>query len=110
MLTFNGIGILVGLILGKPVGILLFSYLSVLFKFSTLPEKLRFKHLIGVAVLGGIGFTMSIFITLLAFDTDDFIEQSKIAVMISSVISALMGLAILKLTFKESFADEPNDQ
>jgi NhaA family Na+:H+ antiporter len=100
LLQSNSLGILAGLTLGKPVGILLFSYLSIIFKLASLPEGLKLKQILGAGFLGGIGFTMSIFITLLAFDNDTLIEQSKIAIMVSSLIAGCIGFVLLKFSLK----------
>lgn len=96
LLVSNSLGICLGLLLGKPVGIVGFSYLSIKMKFTSLPSDLNLRQLSGAGFLGGIGFTMSIFIILLAFRDHDVIEQSKIAVMISSLIAGAIGFIILK--------------
>lgn len=101
LLSSNSLGIAAGLIAGKPVGILLFSSLSVFFRLSSIPEGLNFKHLAGAGFLGGIGFTMSIFITLLAFDDVSLIEHSKIAIMLSSLIAGCTGFMILAISLKK---------
>jgi NhaA family Na+:H+ antiporter len=95
------IGIALGLLLGKPIGICLFSFLSVKLKISKLPNDLNWKSIIGVSFLGGIGFTMSIFITLLAFSDDEHITNSKIMILVSSLLAALIGLLFLKFSFKK---------
>ncbi|HEY5917534.1 MAG TPA: Na+/H+ antiporter NhaA, partial [Chryseolinea sp.] len=84
LFQLNSYGIIAGLLIGKPLGITLFSYLSVWMKVTKLRVALNFGQVIGAGFLGGIGFTMSIFITLLAFEDAAYIEQSKIVVMISS--------------------------
>lgn len=96
------IGIVLGLLVGKPIGIWLFSYLSVKFKISELPTDLNWKSILGVSFLGGIGFTMSIFITLLAFSDGEHIDNSKIMILISSLIAGIIGLIFLKSTIKNS--------
>ncbi|HYF67403.1 MAG TPA: Na+/H+ antiporter NhaA [Ohtaekwangia sp.] len=96
LLTTNSMGIMGGLILGKPLGIVIFSYLSIRFKLTTLPGDFNYKQMIGVGFLGGIGFTMSIFISILAFDDDALVQQSKIAVMLASLVTGLVGYLILK--------------
>jgi NhaA family Na+:H+ antiporter len=98
LLSSNSLGIALGLLAGKPLGILLFSYLSIRLKISSMPEGLDFKQMAGAGFLGGIGFTMSIFITLLAFNQDDIIEQSKIAIMVSSLLAGCIGYCVLKFT------------
>ena len=96
----NSIGIIFGLILGKPLGIWILSYLGVTLGLCILPKGLQWKNIFGAGILGGIGFTMSIFITLLAFDNDSDIVNSKIAILIASFIAAITGFVILKLTLK----------
>jgi Na+:H+ antiporter, NhaA family len=95
LMTSNSLGIFLGLALGKPVGILSFSYLAIKSKLASMPEGIDFKQLTGAGFLGGIGFTMSIFITILAFTDQTVIEQSKIAIMIASIFAGLVGYLIL---------------
>lgn len=99
----NSIGIILGLVVGKPLGIFLFSFLAVSIGICTLPKDLKWKNILGAGMLGGIGFTMSIFITLLAFknDGEEVITYSKIAILIASFLSGTFGFICLKLTFKE---------
>ena len=94
----NSIGIIFGLILGKPLGIWLISYFGVTLGLCVLPKGLQWKNIFGAGILGGIGFTISIFITLLAFDANSDIVNSKIAILIASFIAAITGFVILKLT------------
>ena len=95
MASSNGLGIISGLVLGKPIGILLFCFLLIKFTKTTLPDDVNWKKLSGAAVLGGIGFTMSIFISNLAFKDAQTISYAKAAVLIASVIASTIGLAIL---------------
>ncbi len=88
-------GILSGLILGKPIGIILFSLLSIYFGICELPKSLNWKHISGAGFLAGIGFTMSIFITLLAFDKNELINNSKLMILVASLIAALIGFVWL---------------
>jgi len=94
------IGIILGLFLGKPLGIVSFSYLSVKLGLCNLPGNIKMKHILGVGFLGGIGFTMSIFITLLAFGDPDMIKMAKIAIIAGSIVSGVTGFLWLKLTLK----------
>ncbi len=96
----NSLGILSGLIVGKPLGIFLFSLCAVALGLSALPADLKWKQVIGVGFLGGIGFTMSIFITLLAYSQAEQINESKIAVLVASLISAVLGFFCLTMTLK----------
>jgi NhaA family Na+:H+ antiporter len=101
LLHSNSLGIIIGLVLGKPLGIWLFSFIGVGLGLCALPNDIKWKNIIGAGFLGGIGFTMSIFITLLAFDKADIVNNSKIAILISSLISGAIGFFILKLTLKK---------
>lgn len=98
----NTIGIILGLVIGKPLGIWLFSFLGVTLGICVLPKDLQWKTIIGAGMLGGIGFTMSIFITLLAFknDGEEVITYSKIAILIASFIAGTAGFLWLKYTLK----------
>lgn len=107
VLTENySLGIGAGLIIGKPLGILLLSSLAVALGFSKLPDGIRWKHLIGVGFLAGIGFTMSIFITLLAFDDAQMVSNAKLAILVSSVIAAIIGLIALQYILKNERPEE----
>jgi NhaA family Na+:H+ antiporter len=96
------IGIALGLIVGKPLGIYLFSLLAVSLGVCKLPPDLKWKTIIGVGFLGGIGFTMSIFITLLAFDDKTIISNAKFVILLSSLIAGVMGFFFLKNTLREA--------
>lgn len=97
----NSLGIMLGLVIGKPLGIFLFSFIGVGLGLCTLPGDLKWKNIIGAGFLGGIGFTMSIFITLLAFKDADIVNESKIAILIASVVAGTIGFLWLKLTLKQ---------
>lgn len=94
----NTIGILAGLVVGKPLGIWLFSFLSVSLGICALPKDLKWKDILGAGMLGGIGFTMSFFITLLAFknDGENIITYSKIAILIASFVAGTIGFLWLR--------------
>lgn len=102
LLSTNSLGIIAGLLLGKPLGILMFCYLAIKTKMADLPEGLNFKQITGAGILSGIGFTMSIFITLLAFDSQSAIDQSKISIMIASLIAGVSGYVTLKFVLKQA--------
>ena len=107
VLTQNySLGIALGLIIGKPMGIFLFTFLAVTFGLCKLPEDLNWKSILGIGFLGGIGFTMSIFITLLAFDNEIIINNAKFVILISSFIAGLIGFLSLKLILKNAKPDE----
>ncbi len=92
----QSMGIIFGLVLGKPLGIMLMSLLVVKLKIAARPSDATWRMIFGVACLGGIGFTMSIFINNLAFTDDALISTGKIAILAASVIAALVGVAVLR--------------
>jgi Na+:H+ antiporter, NhaA family len=92
LISLNSLGIMAGLVVGKPIGIFLFSWLAVQFKMAALPQQVNWRHVLAAGMLGGIGFTMSIFITLLAFPDEPTIVSSKIAILLASLVAALLGL------------------
>lgn len=92
----NTLGIILGLVIGKPLGIVLFSSIGITAGLCSLPKNLRWAHILGAGMLGGIGFTMSIFITLLAFKDPETILFSKIAILIASLLSGIFGFVYLK--------------
>ena len=87
-----GLGIILGLVLGKPIGITLFSYITIKLGISAKPEGASLSHLIGVGMLAGIGFTMSIFIAVLSFTGNELLlGEAKFAILTASISSALLG-------------------
>lgn len=98
----NSLGIALGLIIGKPIGIFLMSFLAVTFGFCKLPKDVNWKSIFGVGILGGIGFTMSIFVTLLAFENETIINNSKLIILISSSTAGLIGFLTLRMLLKPS--------
>jgi len=103
--SWGSIGIIAGLLIGKPLGITLFSFLAVKFNISYLPENVNWKVIIGTGFLAGIGFTMSIFITLLAFDDYNLTNMAKMAILTGSFFSGLVGYIILNIQLKKDFKD-----
>lgn len=101
------IGIMAGLLFGKPLGIFLFTYLITALKVASLPLDLKWVHVIGAGVLAGIGFTMSIFITLLAFKDQTLIDASKLAIMLASFVAGIVGFFWLKKTLLKTPVKEP---
>ena len=94
-------GIMAGLIIGKPLGILLFSFLGTVTGLCTLPPGLNWKRIAGAGFLGGIGFTMSIFITLLAFKDAAVIDHSRMAILVASFLAGCIGLVWLRVALKK---------
>jgi NhaA family Na+:H+ antiporter len=93
-----GLGIILGLSLGKVLGISIFAFLGEKLGISELHPSLRWKHIVGIGMIAGIGFTMSLFITNLAFSDPELIKVSKISILIASFIAAIAGVLILLFT------------
>lgn len=91
-----GMGIIAGLFIGKTIGVTLFSWIAVKLKLGSLPSRSGWKHIIGLGMLAGIGFTMSIFISLLSFSDELHVTEAKFAILCASVISGLVGFIFLK--------------
>jgi len=91
-----GLGIIFGLIIGKPLGVTLFSWLSVKFGLANLPVGATWKHITGLGMLAGIGFTMSIFIALLSLQDPTYQVEAKFAILAASIFSGIMGFLFLK--------------
>jgi NhaA family Na+:H+ antiporter len=92
------LGIFFGLLVGKPIGIVVFSLIAIKLRISQLPNGMLFKHLLGAGFLGGIGFTMAIFVTFLAFGADEIAQGAKLAVLLGSILAGSIGYLILKLS------------
>lgn len=105
----NSLGIFLGLVAGKPLGIWLFSFVGTGLGLCTLPLDLKWKNIIGTGFLGGIGFTMSIFITILAYDHADIVNDSKIAILLASFVAGIIGFFFLKYTLRTSSGKNSNN-
>lgn len=103
LLTPLGLGIILGLVIGKPVGIFLFSWIAVKVGLSKMPERSTWVHLLGVGMIAGIGFTMSIFISLLSFPNSEILmAEAKFSILIGSLLSALLGSMVLLLSARRN--------
>jgi NhaA family Na+:H+ antiporter len=99
--TANSLGILAGLVIGKPLGIALVTFIVVMLGLCHLPEDMNWKHVLGAGLLAGIGFTMSIFITNLAYvGNSEMITASKIAILIASLTAGTLGFLWLRFFSK----------
>lgn len=108
--TTNSIGIYLGLVAGKPIGIFAFSFLAVKTGICRLPLDLNWKHVFGAGLVAGIGFTMSIFIANLAFPgNDDAINASTFAVLVASLCAGILGFVWLKLFGQMTIHDDDPD-
>lgn len=102
------LGIALGLIIGKPLGIFILTFIANKLKLCKLPKDMNWKSILNVGFLGGIGFTMSIFITLLAFEDASIINNAKLIILLSSLIAGAIGFFTLNSTLKTK-AYEFND-
>lgn len=102
------IGIIAGLILGKFFGIVLFTRLLVSLRVSSLPNAVEWKHIYGVGFLAGIGFTMSLFITELAFENEAYLIQAKIGILSASLIAGVIGFFYLNWISKKPIHRKKN--
>jgi NhaA family Na+:H+ antiporter len=89
------LGILLGLLLGKPLGVLGFSWLATKLGIASLPEGVGWRAMTGAALLAGIGFTMSLFVAGLAFEEGGLLDEAKLGILVASAVAALLGLALL---------------
>ncbi len=89
------LGIFIGLLVGKPIGICLCSWLALRFFKAELPFGMTWRHIIGVSFLGGIGFTISFFISGLSFATPENLEYAKLGILSSSILAGTVGYFIL---------------
>lgn len=105
-----GLGIVLGLFLGKQIGVVFFSWLAVRLRLGSLPPSVSWRQLHGAACLAGIGFTMSLFISLLAFENPGQLTVSKIGVLAGSTVSGLAGLVLLAIAGKPSGRKRPDKQ
>ena len=102
-------GIALGLLIGKPIGVVVMCALAVATGVCSLPANVRWHHIVGASLLGGIGFTMSIFITNLAFaDHAAIVNSSKLAVLAASLVAGVLGLLWLRLAPPREIGSDPN--
>ncbi len=94
--THLSLNIALSLLVGKVVGISLFTYLPIKLKIAVLPIHVKFKQIIGLGFLGGLGFTMSIFISNLAYQSPDMINSAKIGILLGSVVATIFGFLIIR--------------
>lgn len=91
-------GVVAGLVVGKPLGITLFAWLAVRAGIAVLPGAIAWRHVCGVGWLGGIGFTISLFVTELAFEHGPVADAARVGILIASVIAGAAGYLILRAT------------
>lgn len=94
------LGVFFGLVIGKPLGIMLMSFIIVKSKLSSLPENVNWAHMLGAALLGGVGFTMAIFVANLAFVNPNDVMVAKVAILVASLVAGVAGFAFLFIQAK----------
>jgi len=107
LLTPVSLGVIVGLVVGKPLGILALSWLFIKLKITQLPQGVNWKMLSGAGILAGIGFTMSIFIANLAFKDGALVQLSKASILIGSLLATLVGLLVLYWATRRPVVNRP---
>jgi NhaA family Na+:H+ antiporter len=99
------LGVLFGLVVGKPLGIAGAAWIATRFRLADLPTGASWSHIIGVAALGGIGFTMSLFIGDLAFNDQLLLDASKLGILLGSLLSGLLGWLIIRRSSRSEYAN-----
>jgi len=90
------LGVLVGLVLGKGIGVFVGAMIALVTGIGTLPGQVRYGHLAGGAFLCGIGFTIALFVSELAFDDEALINEAKVGIIVGSILSGVVGTLILR--------------
>lgn len=90
-------GVFFGLVVGKPIGIMVMSFLTVKLKIANLPKNVNWMHMLGAAILGGVGFTMAIFVANLAYTDELLISGAKLAILLASLVAGIIGFVLLLL-------------
>ncbi|HYO31048.1 MAG TPA: Na+/H+ antiporter NhaA [Thermomicrobiales bacterium] len=99
-------GVVAGLVLGKPIGIALFAWLAVRVGIAILPGAITWPHVLGIALLGGIGFTISLFVTELAFEAGAVANEARVGILLGSVVAGALGYVVLGATLPPSLEPE----
>lgn len=94
------LGVFCGLVFGKPIGIMLFSFITIKTKIAQLPEFVTWRHMFGASVLGGVGFTMAIFVANLAYADAMLITEAKLSILVASTVAGIVGFVLLFLQAK----------
>lgn len=89
------LGVFFGLLLGKPIGIMLMSFITVKLKIASLPENVNWFHMLGASILGGVGFTMAIFVANLAFEDPYMVAEAKLGILMASLAAGVVGFVFL---------------
>lgn len=95
-------GVLLGLLVGKPLGIMVMSFAIVKSKLASLPENVNWGHMLGASILGGVGFTMAIFVANLAFDDEVLVATAKLGILAASLLAGIIGFLFLLLQAKRA--------
>ena len=93
-------GVFFGLVVGKPLGIMIMSFIVVKTKLASLPENVNWLHMLGASILGGVGFTMAIFVANLAFADETLIATAKLGILLASLVAGALGFVFLLVQAK----------
>lgn len=104
-----GLGVSLGLVLGKPIGIMLFSWITLALRLAEFPTGVNWRNMAGCSLLGGIGFTMSIFIAGLGLGETPLLDQAKLAILTASIVSGFAGWLVLRFLSKPAAEPAPTD-
>lgn len=102
-------GVALGLVVGKPVGVIAFTWLALRLGFGSLPRDLRFLHIVGAGLLAGIGFTVSLFVTGLAFEQATLQDEAKVGILIGSLVAGVVGFVYLWVAPGQDAAEAARD-
>ena len=103
------LGVFFGLLLGKPIGIMLLSFITVKTKLASLPKNVNWIHMLGASILGGVGFTMAIFVANLAYSSETLITEAKLAILSASLVAGVVGFIFLFVQAKATNTKEAED-
>jgi NhaA family Na+:H+ antiporter len=104
------LGVAVGLVVGKTIGISLFAWLAIRLGIGKMPRHTGWPHLIGVAAVAGIGFTVALFVTALAFDPGEFADRAKTGIFLGSIVAGIIGTAFLRTRKPLADPSEPQGE
>lgn len=96
-----GLGIICGLLIGKTLGVSIFSYLAIKLGLCSLPTRSSWRHIIGLGMLAGIGFTMSVFIALLSFNSPEYHDEAKFSILVTSLLAGVLGYIYLSVVYRK---------
>jgi NhaA family Na+:H+ antiporter len=104
------VGVFAGLVVGKPVGVVAFTWLAVRFGFGRLPERTTWGHIVGVGATAGIGFTVALFVAALSFDDADLLRSAKLGILTASTVAGFLGYVLLRRATRPTVEPMPEPE